>query len=415
MKNFSPSSRAWVAWLVATSFYAFQYILRVSPSIMLEDIRLKFEVDASQFGIFSGAYYIGYPLIHLPLGILLDRVGPRLVVFLSIFLAISGLLPLIYSDSWVFAIIGRFLLGAGSSAAILGVFKVIRLNFPAYKFATYLGISVTIGLLGALYGGYPIHEFTIKYGWVSVLNMLFFAGVILAFLAFVTLPSHKEVKQPSKGWVVRDLKYIVSTRHVVTTALFGALMVGPLEGFADVWGTSFLTHVYNLDRGTAALLPSLIFLGMCVGSPLLAYWGEKTNQFQRIINFAALGMAISFSLLLAFKLHVVILSTLFFIIGVLCAYQVLIIHVNSLKVSSEHAGVVTAFTNMVIMSFGYVFHYGIGRLMKLFWDGRCESGIATYSSAAYRMGLSIIPIALLIAFFGFQIIAPSRLSKKYKN
>jgi MFS family permease len=412
MSKASVSYRSWVAWLVATSFYAYQYVLRVSPSIMLSDIRLKFEVDASQFGVFSGAYYIGYAIMHLPIGILLDRIGPRLIVCLSILLAILGILPLIYSDSWILAVLGRFLLGAGSSTAILGVFKVIRINFPAQKFATYLGISVTIGVLGAIYGGRPIHGFTMSYGWVTVLNFLFLCGIALALLVLVTLPRHSEAKGTYQGSLWSDLRYVFSTRYVVTTAVLGALMIGPLEGFADVWGTSFLIHVYQLDQSTAALLPSLIFFGMCVGSPLLAYVGEKTNQFQRIINFAALGMAISFTVLLCFKPSVVVLSVLFFMIGVFCAYQVLVIHVNSLRVAEAHAGVVTAFTNMVIMSFGYVFHYGIGSLMKMFWNGQCENGIATYSSQSYIFGLSIIPIALIIAYCGFKLIESKTSSKK---
>ena len=71
---------AWFVWMIASLFYAYQYVLRVMPSIMLEDITRQFHIDAAVFGQFSGVYYIGYSLVHLPIGIMLDRFGPRKVM-----------------------------------------------------------------------------------------------------------------------------------------------------------------------------------------------------------------------------------------------------------------------------------------------------------------------------------------------
>ena len=74
------TSRAWLIWFIASIFYAYQYILRVMPSIMLTDIMQKFHLDPAAFGQFSGVYYLGYSLMHLPIGIALDRWCPRYVM-----------------------------------------------------------------------------------------------------------------------------------------------------------------------------------------------------------------------------------------------------------------------------------------------------------------------------------------------
>ena len=87
-------AQAWIAWGVVTFFYAFQYVLRVFPSIMMDDIRQKFGVDAQQFGDFSGAYYLGYALMHIPIGLLLDHKSPRWIIALSAILCSIGILPL---------------------------------------------------------------------------------------------------------------------------------------------------------------------------------------------------------------------------------------------------------------------------------------------------------------------------------
>src|SRR5215213_258326 len=118
---------AWAVWMIASVFYAYQYILRVMPSIMLDDIMQQFHIGAAVFGQFSGVYYIGYSLMHLPIGIMLDRYGPRKIMTGCILLTVIGLLPIIYAQSWMYPILGRALIGIGSSAAILGTFKIIRM------------------------------------------------------------------------------------------------------------------------------------------------------------------------------------------------------------------------------------------------------------------------------------------------
>src|SRR6188768_3761082 len=120
---------AWSVWLIASVFYAYQYVLRVMPNIMLGDIMLQFGIDEAAFGQFSGVYYIGYSLMHIPLGLMLDRFGPRKVMTGCILLTLVGLLPLLFASTWSYPVAGRFLIGLSSSAAILGVFKLIRMMF----------------------------------------------------------------------------------------------------------------------------------------------------------------------------------------------------------------------------------------------------------------------------------------------
>ena len=125
---------AWTVWVIASVFYAYQYILRVMPNIMLDDIMQQFHIGAATFGQFSGVYYIGYSLMHLPIGMMLDRFGPRKIMPVCILLTVAGLLPLIFADHWIYPIVGRFLIGMGSSAAILGVFKIVRMTFSEKRF-----------------------------------------------------------------------------------------------------------------------------------------------------------------------------------------------------------------------------------------------------------------------------------------
>lgn len=91
---------AYSAWLIASIFYAYQCMIRIMPNIMLSDIMQKFNIDAAIFGQFSGFYYIGYCLGHIPIGIMIDRYGPRKVMSISILLIVLGILPILFTQHW---------------------------------------------------------------------------------------------------------------------------------------------------------------------------------------------------------------------------------------------------------------------------------------------------------------------------
>lgn len=380
---------AWCVWIVGSIFYAYQYILRVMPNIMLGDIMTRFDIDAAAFGQFSGMYYIGYSLMHLPIGIMLDRFGPRKIMTGCILLTVIGLMPLLLSDYWVYPLLGRGLIGIGSSAAILGMFKIIRMTFAEKHFTRMLSFSVTIGLIGAIYGGGPVSYMTQEMGYQTVIKIFVGMGIILALLTYLIVP---EMQKISQSGLAANIKMVLRNKKVLLTCIFAGFMVGPLEGFADVWGAAFLKQNYALDPVTAAGLPSLIFIGMCFGAPALSLIAEKTQNYLAVIVGAGLVMALSFILLVSNQLTLSAMSVSFTLVGVACAYQILAIYKASTYVPEEVAGLTTAMANMIIMSFGYAFHSLIGLIV-----GRL-GGTEVPSALSY--GVGIIPIALCIGVIG---------------
>lgn len=401
----------WSMWALASFFYAYQYVLRVLPSIMMNDILQKFQIDAAVFGQYSGLYYIGYALMHIPIGILLDKYGPRWVLTLCILLTVVGLLPLIYAEHWVYPSIGRALIGMGSSAAILGVFKIIRLCFAENKFTIMLGFSVTIGLIGALYGGEPVNYLIHTFGSESVLKIIVLVGLVLAVLTALIIPSMGGDKSYQGWW--KNVKAVLFNPMILSVCILAGLMVGPLEGFADVWGKEYLKSVYKLNDKLAASLPSLIFFGMCFGSPILSWMAAKSKSYLGFIIVSACVMASGFALLLTGQFPAPLLSVLFSAIGVFCAYQILAIYVASTFVEEHLIGLTTACANMIIMIFGYVFHSLIGHILNISWNGQLSSsGIPIFDVYAYTQALSIIPIGLAVAAIGYiGLVAYSRKRK----
>jgi sugar phosphate permease len=341
-------------WLIASLFYAYQYILRVMPNALSFDIMAKYDITPNAFGQLSGVYYIAYAFAHIPVGLLLDRYGPKVIMPMLILLTTIGLMPFVYTDVWVYPILGRALIGIGSSAAILGLFKVVRLSFSEENFARMLGLSVTIGLIGGIYGGGPLYYLKSIFGYDFIITTLIVFGILLALITYLVIPHMPRTLQHFSMY--NEVRTVLTNPTVILIALCAGLMAGLLEGFADAWSTNYLKIVYSYDNETASSLSSLIFLGMCFGAPLLTTIADKTKTHFATVSLSGIIMLVSILAILTGSLSQNMIATLFFIIGFLCAYQVIAISQVSRFVPGEMVGFATAIVNGIIMLFGYIFH-----------------------------------------------------------
>lgn len=393
---------AWSTWVVASIFYAYQYVLRVMPNVMLNDIMHHFQIDAALFGQFSGIYYIGYAALHLPIGIMLDRFGPKIVMPICVLLTSIGLIPLTVNTDWSFALGGRALIGIGSSAAILGLFKIIRMTFDSKQFARMLSFSVMIGLIGAIYGGKPVYQMCQHLTAQGVVKIFIAISIFLSIAMYFIIPPVKETPRKS---IMGDFKTILKQPRILSICMFAGLFVGPLEGFADVWGSEFLKQVYGFSPDVASYLPSMIFIGMCFGSPVLTFIAEKSKSTLSVIIISGVIMMIIFTALVFGLLTLTTIPIGFVFVGICCAYQILAIYLASTYVLERMSGMTTAIANMIIMSFGYAFHTGIGLIIQLASPHNPRQ--------AFIYGIGSIPVMLGIGIIGFLRLKNSLKKKAF--
>lgn len=388
-------------WSCITMFYCYQYILRPLPNIIMPNIMRKYDIGASEFGTFAGVYYVGYIVVHVPIGILLSRFGARVILPLCIACTAFGLTPMIYLDSWWSVVVGRVLTGIGSSAAIVGALQIFRILYPS-KFTRMLGIMVSLGLITTVYAGTLLSEVIESIGIDTTISVLLYAGIILAVLTYCLLPS--SVSEASGNNIWADIKAIIFNYKLLFTSLFAGLMVGPLEGFADAWGSAFMISVYGLDKAIADSITLSVFLGMCAGCLILPYIADKTRLYFGVTIFSGIVMIICFAYILSGRADADSLYYTCVITGIFCAYQVVIIARIATFVSEERSGMAAAVANMIIMTFGWVFHNSIGMTLDNLWNGEIVGGTRSYSAEAFITSISIIPTAMSLAITGMTVI-----------
>lgn len=387
-------------WLLPMSFFAYQFILRLWPGLMMQPIMEQLSIDASHFGVLAAFYYYGYAGLSIPVAMLLDRFGARYIVTLGALLCGVATLVFTYTDSFYMALGARFIVGAGSAVGFLGVSKVVSEWFSKESYARMIGLSFTFGLMGAIYGGKPVSVLIENYAWQNVALSFSVIAIVIACVAYMFLrspkvtPSSQDHQAASTG--APNYKAVFSSPVIWFLGISNLLMVGSLEGFADVWGITYLMQAYTLTKGEAAGLVSLVFVGMLFGGPFLAACSKKIGDYAVVIAAGIVMTSIFVVIFASPTYNGMLLTALFFVLGVMCCYQVIVFSAGANLVAPQNLGVAVAFLNCVNMLGGSFFHTIIGSTLDLFWTGNVVEGVKTYELEAYKYAISVIPICTLI-------------------
>ncbi len=399
MNNKTTPYTAFLIWACITLFYCYQYILRTLPNIIMPELIEMFEIGATQFGSFAGIYYIGYIAMHIPLGVCIISYGPRITLAVCALLTTLGLLPIIYCDAWLLVKLGRLLTGIGSSAAIVGALQVFRILYPNSS-ARALGVSAALGLITVVYSGKYIASFIDLYELEFVIQALVIIGLILSLTIYAIMPQDSVVQDSSQ--LSSEIISVLRNKKLILVSIFSGFMVGPMEGFADAWGSSFLMSAYGSTKETANSIVLAIFLGMCGGCFVMPAISDRLKSSYGITVFCGLIMAVSFYYMLLIPKNIEIVHFLCIIIGFFCSYQIIIISKIATFTHKNLSGMAAAIANMIVMVFGWFFHNIIGYRLELQIEG---IGDKAYNADMYATSLNIIPLAIIIGITGLAMIS----------
>ncbi|MFN7038367.1 MAG: MFS transporter [Alphaproteobacteria bacterium] len=392
---------SYIMWFLALSFFAYQFILRLTPGLILTEIRDKFQVDATSFGLLSSMYYFGYAGMQIPIAVLLEKYGPKYVISACVLIASLSNLAFVFTDQWWVALLGRFLIGAGSAVGFLGVSKIISLYFPSKHYGKMIALSFTFGLIGALYGGRPINSLMELLGWQHVLEIVSSLGIVLSILILLFIKSKNDngMTDINDVSILKQIISIIKNPQIIIIAIANLLMVGALEGFADIWGIIYLTKAYNFTKNDAATVTSSIFFGMIFGGPILSYFADKYNAYAQTLTVSGIIMGLLFISMLQGNNYFSYsnLCVLTFIIGILCCYQVIIFTFCTKIVDAKLQGISIAFLNCINMLGGSFFHTSIGYILDAQTNNTSISMVnKDYSIDQYTNALYIIPLSSII-------------------
>ena len=156
-KSNSIKADIYISWTILAIFYLYQYALRVSPGVLIEEIRHEFNMNADDFALIGSMCYYGYSLVQIPLGIIIDRAGIRKTALWSIALCVFGTFLFSFTHNPLIAYASRLIVGLGAASAFMSSIKLASDYLPPSKQGVVIGATLTLGAAGALITGSPLN------------------------------------------------------------------------------------------------------------------------------------------------------------------------------------------------------------------------------------------------------------------
>lgn len=404
---------SWISISIAWLFYLYEYILRVSPAVISNQIMTEFSVTATAVGAISGAYYWSYVPLQIPCGIIADRLGARKVIIFSCLLCILGSFVFSLSTSYTTAIFSRILMGAGSACAYICCSKVAAEWFHPHKFATLTAITMFMGTLGASLN--TVFAIVVKaFGWQQAFVIFALLGLLIVVAAWTLMKEKVSLlSNNSAPTIIKNtnssleqnsyfdgLKIVVKNRDNWLVGLYGCVMYLPLCAFAELWGVPFLCKKYGITPEAAAQACVWVFLGMGIGCIAGAAISNTIKSRKKVLSWSIIATFISFCIIfhienLSFKVMQFVMAFAGFVSG----GQILYFTVAKEQTPLQYSATAVSFINALVMCSGIIFQPLLGKILDLSWKGlKSSDGIRIYEITDFQNAFNVVLLALIIGW-----------------
>jgi len=387
-------------YVLATIFLIYEMALQVSPSIMTNQLMTAFHIDAKVLGIMASFYFYSYTVMQVPVGLLYDRYGPRLLISGATLICAAGALFFGLTTHVYLAALGRFFMGIGSAFAFVGVLVVATRWFPPYYFAFLVGIAQMLAAFGALGGELPLAALVNEFGWRMVMVLSGIFGVVIALFCAMIIrnkPSEDILVEEHPHHLVKDLKEIFHSSQTWWIALYAFSNWGPIAVFAALWGVPYLMIKYHISNTRAALACAMIWIGLGLMSPLLGWLSDRLGRRRLLLTCCSiLGLIGSIVAIYVPGVPFWLICIFLFVMGLASAGQILTFAL--VKDNNRHSVIATAIgvNNMAVVIGGAVLQPFVGYILHFFWNGQTHERIPVYSLESFHIGLLVVPLCFFI-------------------
>jgi MFS family permease len=269
----------------------FSMFHRSSLLLLTPDISSALDLSSQEVGLLGAVYLYGFAIHQLPLGLMLARFGPRLVMSLSFVTASLGALCIgVAAHAWL-ALAGRFCMGIGMSASFMGSLALLAGWLPPQRFGVFSGLVAGAATLGGLMATTPLSYLSVAWGWRGVFIILALATVALAagFWLLVRNP-------PGDGAVPnlkQSLKILLPRLSFWILGLASAARYGFFVAVQSTWAGPFLLWGMGLNQAQSARLMLYMILGYMLGMPLSGYISDYLQAPKLVVMLGLLGQALT--------------------------------------------------------------------------------------------------------------------------
>lgn len=405
LRAVNPLSAIAIALVVTLGLlYVVSMFLRNSVGVIAPDLAAEIGLTPIDIGLLSSIYFFVFAATQLPLGVALDRFGPKLCMLGSIGFTVLGCVLFAVAHQAGGLIAARAVLGFGTASFLMAPIAIYARWFPPDRFSTFAGIQLGLGSLGAIFATAPLAYATASVGWrMTFLGVGVCAALIGVLVWLIVTDDPPGVKHTPRKETLRES--VAGIWQVIRTPSMGRVFLMQLSIYPSyvlvvgLWGGPYLTHIYGYDLEGRGEVLFVAALAGVLGSFL---WGPSERLFGRYKVPVMLGAGICFASLallagfgrLPVPLLLVVFATIGFSTGMV---SVLMAHGRSL-VAPHLLGRTITLLNIGTMGGGFLVQFVSGAIIDLF-----PVTAGAYPLQAYRVVFGLQAVVVLVglaAYFG---------------
>ena len=392
--------------------FFFSYLYRVVNAVIAPNLVADLNLGPADLGLLTSAYFLTFAAFQLPLGVLLDRFGPRKTEACLLIFAALGAFIFARAGSASGLVVGRALIGFGVSSCLMAPFTSYAIWFAKERLPLINGVQVAVGGLGALTGTAPVEAALQITDWRGLFSVLAVLTLAVAAAIFFVVPERK-----AEGFSTGLKEQLRGIGRVYSSFVFWR--VAPLSVTSNatflavqtLWAGPWLRDVAGLDRTGVANGLLLIAAAMVAGFALIGALAERLSRLGiKPLHVAVLGM----SLFMVVQALIIIEWTaltipLWILYGFFGTTAVTTYAILSQSFPGNLAGRVNTGLNVMAFLTAFGGQWGIGEVINL-WP---ISSNGNYAPVAYKAGFGLMLALQVISVLWF--ITASLIMRRQEN
>lgn len=397
--------------LVSTVFlpfaggYFLSYLYRSTNAIIAPQLVGDIGLDAADLGLITSVYFLTFAAAQIPLGLLLDRFGPRRVqAALLLFAALGAALFATGADKTTLTV-GRGLIGLGVAGGLMASFKAITLWFPQRRWPLVNGCFMAMGGIGAMAATAPLEAALAYTDWRGIFAGLSAATCVVSAVIFLLVPEkeHKPERSTLRAQLA-GIRTIYSDRLFWRFAPLAVATLSANMAIQSLWAGPWLKDVAGFDRTDVAGHLFVLTAAMTVGFATVGTVADIVERWRiglgHVIGWGAL-IFMAAQAAIAFEVATAAIWP-WVLFGLTMNIAVLAFPLLSRHFPLDHAGRVNTALNLLTFVGVYIAQHGMGAIIDL-WPPTQNGG---YLPVAYRAAFGGFLALQVLAFLWF--LAPGR-------
>ncbi len=388
--------------------YFLSYLFRVVNAVIAPNLVADLALDPARLGLLTSAYFLTFAAFQLPLGVLLDRYGPRRVEAILLLFAAAGALLFARAESVTGLVAARALIGLGVCACLMAAFKAFVLWIPAPRLPLVNGLQMAAGGLGAITATAPIELLLQVTDWRGVFTLLSALTFLVAIAVFTIVPERPVARGGTDLHLqLRGIATIFRDHFFWRVAPLTVASQATFLSIQGLWAGPWLRDVAGFERPLVAETLLLTALAMVAGFFLFGFVAERLGRYGVPLMTVATTGIICFMLvqllLIGAGLHFPrLLWVLFGFFGTagILPYAALSQHFPPQMAGRANTGV-----NVLVFTIAFAAQWGIGAVIDL-WPAT-TAGL--YAPAGYRTAFALM-LALQVLGWLWFVAAGRKLS-----